>query len=195
MATEIQQDQRGDDREAYHHYAHTPIYGKKQQQHSQEREHIAQQTDDKIRKKARERIHIAIHALDHLSRSASLMKAQIQREAMCHQIRAHLVGRGPGDIGAQICLHNSYSLPGERNGDKEQTGVDQRKGGPSGNGGIDKEAQDLRIQQLQANAAQYRECQEQHPDPLRFQVRFKKDQIAYDRHMPFKRNIHVYPFS
>lgn len=95
-----------------------------------------------------------------------MVKAHVEGEAMVGQIIAHLVGGTPADILAEIGADNLYALPGNAHAQKGNARPNHIIDGPIGLCGVDEEAHDLWIEQIEANATEHEDAQYDNAFPI-----------------------------
>ncbi len=134
--------------------AYAPILCKEHDEDAAEQQQVAQHADDHLREKVREFGHVAVNALDEFAGAAVVMKAHVQAQAVAGQFGAQRVGGGPGHVFAHVGGADGDHLLEHRQPDKGQRRERQRVARAAPQGRVNKVAHDLRVEDLQANAAQ-----------------------------------------
>jgi hypothetical protein len=146
--------------------AHTPVLSKEKHEHTQEQQRVAKDLHGKLGEKGRKRVHVAVYTLDHLARRVCIMKGHIQAQAVFGQVGAHLVCRRPTHVLADIGRDDRAHLLRQGHADEQHRRAPQCVYARASFSGIDKVAHDLRVDQLQADAAEQEHCQKRGHPPL-----------------------------
>jgi hypothetical protein len=124
-----------------------------QQAHRAEDQHAAgHDADDKLGEEIGQFVHVAVHTLDQFAGGVHLMKGHIQAQQMFGQRGAQRIGGAPAHVDAQVGCGDRDHAPGQAGGDKGEARVGQRREVATALRGVDKVADDLRVDQLQRDA-------------------------------------------
>ncbi len=137
-------------------------------------------TDDKdaVGKDGRDKLgevlgHVAdfgVDTLDQLAGRAQLVEAHIQAQDMGGQIAAQGVGGGPAQVLGEVDADGGQRLLGNDNDEEQNRQSDQGGGVLAAGGPVDEAPNDLRREQLEADAAQKQQGQQHHTPAIGLQV-------------------------
>jgi len=100
-----------------------------------------------------------------------LVERGVQAQAVQGQVGAQPVGRGPADILAQIRGQAGDDLSDDHDGEEQHGGFGQRARRATAPRRVNKETQDLRVDELERDVAQQQHSEQCHAPPLRSEIR------------------------
>jgi hypothetical protein len=109
--------------------------------------------------KIRQRHHIAIDTLDHLTGGVGSVKGHIQAQGVTRQIQAQVVGGSPAEVFGYVGHQNAKQLLADRHADEDQRQAVEVIGCPACPRRIDEIAHDQGVGQLQGDADEQRHTQ------------------------------------
>lgn len=137
-----------EDDEDGHAEADDPAFHEQQNQDADDQQQVAEQSNDEVGEEIRQRVNVAVHALDDGAGRMRFVEGQIQAQAMLRHVAAKLVGRDPADVLSDIDSDDVQDLLREGDADKQPRRDPKRTVRFRALGGVDEVTDDLRVNQL-----------------------------------------------
>lgn len=138
----------------------------------------------KPREEVGERPHVAVDPLDELARRVGMMEFEIQSQAVGGEIGTQGVGGRPADILPHGGRSDGEDVGDERDAEEEPRGERQALQRAARPRGVDEVAEDLRVDQLEADAPEQGEGQAEHFRPLGAEIAAQQRPVAEQWHRP-----------
>ena len=153
------------------------IFAQQNHQHPDQQEAVAEQLHHQLREKARQRVDVAVNALDHFARRMLLMKREIQAQTVPGQVAAQRIGRPPPYILRQDSAAHRRDLLDRGNADEQQRQARKERHRIPGQRRIQKTTHDQGVDQLQENIDAEDQQKKQRLPQLRAQIAHEQTPI------------------
>ena len=98
---------------------------------------------------------VTVDTLDHFTRCVSMVEIHVEIEAVMRKVVTHFVGGAPADVLAKVGADDLYALANDANGEEGNACPDKVFGRSVSLCRVDKVANNLGIEQVEANAGKH----------------------------------------
>ena len=152
-----------------------------QGEHRHQQHQVAQHPDDEGGEELRQGGHVAVDALDELTRRVGFVEAHVEVQDVLGEVGAQIVGGPPADLLGHVGRgHVQHLMPHGQGGEAAGQGEEPAQRAPGGSP-VEKGANQLRVDRLAGEAGSEQHGEQRHPAAQRPQVSAQEAEVGTDR--------------